>query len=385
MKLECLKIIGTAHVSRYSVDEVHDTIIEYEPDVVAIELDYGRYKKMLEEESGEIEDEKISIKKILESKNIMLFALTALLTYMQKHIGEDVGVKPGSEMLSAIHAAEEVGANIALIDRDINITLKRALDSLSFFDKVKYVFSLSYELIFGDDDEIDDIESLKQEENVQEVMEIFKDASPTTYDVLVHERDAFMSHKLLSIPEDKVVAVVGAGHKPGITHYLNNPNELPDIMELLKLKEPGFPWGKVIGYTILILFIALFVVAFLMNANVGDNLIEFILLTGGGSAIGSLLFGSKIQSAIVAFCVAPITILHPLLAAGWFAGLAEARSRHVSRADLRGITEVESLKELWKNNLFRILMVVVGANLGCTLGGALSVYKVIIPLIHSIF
>lgn len=385
MKLECLKIIGTAHVSSDSVDEVRNTIIEYEPEVVAIELDYGRYKKMLEEESGEVEDEKISVKKILKSNNIMLFAITAILTYMQKHIGEDVGVKPGSEMLSAIHAAEEIDAKIALIDRDINITLKRALDSLSFFDKIKYIVTLSYELIFGDEDEIDDIESLKQEENVQEVMEMFKDASPTTYAALVHERDAFMSHKLLNIPEDKVVAVVGAGHKPGITKYLNNPEELPNINELVKLKEPGFPWGKLIGYTILILFVALFVVGFLMNANVGNNLIEFIVLTGGCSAIGSLLFGSKLPSAIVAFCVAPITILHPLLAAGWFAGLAEAKFRHVSRSDIRGITEVESLRELWNNNLFRILMVVVGANLGCTIGGLLSVYQVIIPLIHSIF
>lgn len=385
MKLECLKIIGTAHVSSDSVDEVRNTILEYEPEVVAVELDYGRYKKLLEEESGVNPDEKISVKKILKSNNITLFVLTALLTYMQNHIGEDVGVKPGSEMITAVHAAEEIGAKIALIDRDINTTLKRALDSLSFFDKIKYIFTLSYELLFGDEDEIDDIESLKKEENIEEVMTMFKDASPTTYDALVHERDAFMSHKLLAIPEDKVVAVVGAGHKKGIMNYLNNPNKLPDIMELVKLKEPGFPWGKVIGYTILILFVALFVVAFLMNANVGDNLIEFILLTGGCSAIGSLLFGSKLPSAIVAFCVAPITILHPLLAAGWFAGLAEAKFRHVSSADLKGITEVESLKELWHNNLFRILMVVIGANLGCTLGGLLSVYQVIIPLIHTIF
>ena len=338
---------------------------------------------MVDEETGIEEDNPISVKKIIEGKNIMLFMLTAILTYIQKHIGEDVGIKPGAEMLSAIHAAEETGAKIALIDRDIQTTLKRAIDSLSFFEKIKYIFSLSYELIFGDD-QIEDIESLKQEDNIKEVMEMFKDTSPKTYDVLVNERDAFMSHKLLNISEEKVVAVMGAGHKPGVIHYLNNPNELPDIMDLVKLKEPGFPWGKLIGYIILILFIGLFLIAFLNNINIGDNLIEFILLTGGCSAIGSLLFGSNIKSAVVSFIVAPITILHPLLASGWFAGLAEAKFRHVSQADIRGITEIESFKDLWNNNLFRVLMVVVGSNLGCTLGGLLSVYDVIIPMINSI-
>jgi pheromone shutdown protein TraB len=126
---ECLKIIGTAHVSEKSVEEVKNAILEDKPQVVAIELDAGRYQRLMREKSGIEEKTDISVSDIIKGDNIGLFLISGLLTYMQKKIGSDLGVKPGSEMLAAIEAAEEVEAKIALIDRDINLTLKRAMSA----------------------------------------------------------------------------------------------------------------------------------------------------------------------------------------------------------------------------------------------------------------
>jgi pheromone shutdown protein TraB len=165
-----------------------------------------------------------------------------------------------------------------------------------------------------------------------------------------------------------------------MNHYLDHPDELPPISDLFRLKKSRIPLGKIILFSIPVLFVVIFFLAFINGINIKTGLLEFILLTGGLSAIGSILAGSKISSAIVAFLVAPITILHPLLAAGWFAGLMEAKLRHIGSQDLLNFTKAESFKDLWQNNLFRVLLVVLGANIGCTIGGLITLPQVIFPI-----
>ena len=368
MRRECLKIIGTAHVSEKSVEEVKNAILEDKPEVVAVELDAGRYQRLIQEKLGVEEKTDISISDIIKGNNIGLFLVSGLLTYMQKKIGNDLGVKPGSEMLVAVEAAEEVGARIALIDRDINLTLKRAMSAMSFMEKSKFVFGVLASLL-GKDEELEDVESLKEGDTLQEVMGYFKEMSPAAYKVLVDERDAFMVHRIQDIEENHVIAVVGAGHQTGMNNYLDHPEELPPISDLLRLEKSRIPLGKIILFSIPVLFVVIFFLAFINGINIKTGLLEFVLLTGGLSALGSILAGSKIPSAIVAFLVAPITILHPLLAAGWFAGLMEAKLRHIGSQDLSNFTKAESFSDLWQNNLFRVLLVVLGANIGCTIGG----------------
>ncbi len=379
MRRECLKIIGTAHVSEKSVEEVKNAILEDKPEVVAVELDAGRYQRLIQEKLGVEEKTDISISDIIKGDNIGLFLVSGLLTYMQKKIGNDLGVKPGSEMLVAVEAAEEVGARIALIDRDINLTLKRAMNAMSFMEKSKFVFGVLASLL-GKDEELEDVESLKEGDTLQEVMGYFKEMSPAAYKVLVDERDAFMVHRIQDIEEDHVIAVVGAGHQTGMNNYLDHPEELPPISDLLRLEKSRIPLGKIILFSIPVLFVVIFFLAFINGINIKTGLLEFVLLTGGLSALGSILAGSKIPSAIVAFLVAPITILHPLLAAGWFAGLMEAKLRHIGSQDLSNFTKAESFRDLWQNNLFRVLLVVLGANIGCTIGGLMTLPQVIFPI-----
>ncbi|EKF85344.1 TraB/GumN family protein [Methanobacterium formicicum] len=377
-----LTIIGTAHVSEKSVEEVKNTIIECEPDIVAVELDAARYQNLLNEKNGVQEDKEIKIREILKNNNFTMFLVSGFLSYFQKKIGEEVGVKPGSEMMAAAEAATEAGAKIALIDRDIQITLKRALNRMSFWEKAKFIYSIIASF-FSKDEAIEDIEDIKQGDALEEVMGYFQEMSPRAYEVLVAERDAYMAQRLLDL-EGNVVAVVGAGHKKGIQKNMENPQDIPPLYQLVELKEPRISASKIILFAIPVIFILIFVFAFLKGINIQSGILEFVLLTGGLACAGSLLAGSKIPSAITAFIVAPFTAIHPLLAAGWFAGIVEAKLRGVSIEDLENLPKSESLRDMWDNRLFRILLVVVGANIGTMIGVFLSIPNVLMPLINKL-
>ena len=388
MNRELLTIIGTAHVSEGSVNEVKDAIYEQHPDIVAIELDRGRYAKIKNKMMGIEEDDEISVTRIIKENKVGLFLVNTLLGYFQSKIGDEVNVDPGSEMIGAIEACEDLNIPIALIDREINITLQRALNKMGFMEKAKFAYGLLLSIFGLDDDEDDiDIEELKKSETIDDMMEIFKDEAPSVYEVLVHERDAYLAGRIMQIPHEKVIAVVGAGHRPGIEKYLDNPETLPDLRDLEVINEKkGIPWLKILIAMIPILFVVIFFLAFFNGINITGNIYEFIVISMLMGFIGSILSGSKIQSAIVGGVVAPLTIIHPLLAAGWFSGLTEAKFRKVRNSDIKNLTKIESLRDLWNNNIFRILLVVIGTNLGVSLATLVILpSKVFIPLFMKIF
>lgn len=377
-----IEIIGTAHVSKESIEEVREAIINHQPDVVAVELDINRYQNMMAEKNGQ-KKQNVNIKDLIKGDKLSIFLVSMFLSYLQRKIGDDLGVKPGSEMLVAIETAEEIGAKVALIDRDISITLKRALNKMSFFEKAKFVYGIIASVFSKE--EIKDVESIKDGDTLTEIMEYFKEMSPQAYDVLVTERDVYMAHQLQGINEENVVVVIGAGHKKGITAYMENPEKIPPINELLIIPKSRVPIVKIILFSIPAIFIVIFVLALLNGINIQTSLLNFILITGIFSFFGSLLSGSKIYSAITAFIVAPLTTLHPLLAAGWFSGIVEAKLRHVSMDDAMDITKVDSFKDLLGNNLFRVLLVVVGTNIGASIGLFITIPNVIFPLFYKIF
>ena len=387
MRRECLTIIGTAHVSEESVNEVKDAIYEQQPDVVAIELDRGRYTKIKQQMMGIETDDTISVTQIIKENKVGLFFTSTLLGYFQSKIGEDVDVAPGSEMIGAIEASEDLQIPIALIDRDVNVTLQRALNKMGFMEKAKFIYGLIASVLgFGDEEEID-IEDLKDSEMIDELMEMFKDEAPSVHEVLVHERDAYLAGRIMQLPQDKVIAVVGAGHKQGIIDYLDNPETIPNLSNLEIIDEKkGIPWVKIILALIPILFVVIFFLAYISGINITGNLYEFIAISMIMGFVGSILSGSKIQSALVGGVVAPLTIIHPLLAAGWFSGLTEAKYRKVRESDIKNLAKIESLKDLWHNNIFRILLVVVGTNIGVSLATLVILpSKVFIPLFMKIF
>ncbi len=387
LKRECLTIIGTAHVSEESVNEVKDAIYEQHPEVVAIELDRGRYTKLKQQMMGIEEDDTISVTQIIKDNKVGLFLTTTLLSYFQSKIGADLDVAPGSEMVGAIEASEDLGIPIALIDRDISTTLQRALNKMGFIEKAKFLFGLIASVFgFGDEEDID-VEELKNPENLDDLMDMFKDEAPSVHEVLVHERDAYLAGRIMQIPQDHVIAVVGAGHKPGIERYLDNPETLPNLRDLEVINEKkGIPWAKILLALIPILFVVIFFLAYFSGINITWNIYEFIAISMIMGFIGSILSGSKLISAIVGGLVAPLTIIHPLLAAGWFSGLCEAKFRKVKQSDIQNLAHIESFRDLWENNIFRILLVVIGTNLGVSIATLVILpSRVFIPLFMKIF
>ena len=386
MKRECLTIIGTAHVSANSVEEVKDAIYEQHPDVVAIELDRGRYERLKKEMMGIEEDDAISVTQIIKENKVGLFLTTTLLGYFQSKIGADLDVKPGSEMVGAIEACEDLEIPIALIDRDINTTLQRALNKMGAWEKLKFLYGLLTS-VFGDEgeDEID-VEDLKNPDNLDELMEMFKDEAPSVYEVLVKERDEYLAGSIMRIPQDRVIAVVGAGHQPGINRYLDNPETITPLSELSTIENKGgIPWLKIILALIPIMFVVIFFLAFYNGINIGWNIYDFIVISMIMGFLGSIISGSKIQSAIVGGIVAPLTIIHPLLAAGWFSGLTEAKYRKVRKRDISNLANIESFRDLWDNNIFRILLVVIGTNIAVSIATLVILpSKVFIPLFMKI-
>jgi len=233
-------IIGTAHVSKKSVAEVKEVIAREQPSVVAVELCPGRYAAL----KGKTED--VSAKDILSGGNITLFLVHSLLAYLQNKIGADMEVKPGSEMIAAIDAAEELGTEIALVDRDIQITLQRFIGKLGFFEKIKMIGALVGAL-FGVGGKDIDIESITEEDIVTQLVSELKEFSPTTASVLIEERDAYIAKNLLDLKEKgtgNVVAIVGAGHRQGIQEYLKHPEKLPTSTNCLRYRRNGSVSGR---------------------------------------------------------------------------------------------------------------------------------------------
>ena len=162
---------------------------------------------------------------------------------------------------------------------------------------------------------------------------------------------------------------------------------LPNLRDLEVINEKnGIPWVKILLAMIPILFVVIFFLAYFSGINITWNIYEFIAISMIMGFIGSILSGSKIQSAIVGGVVAPLTIIHPLLAAGWFSGLCEAKFRKVRQSDIKNLAHIESFRDLWNNNIFRILLVVIGTNLGVSIATLVILpSKVFIPLFMKIF
>jgi len=365
-------LIGTAHVSNKSVEEVKEAIARERPDIVAIELCPGRYAAL----KGETRD--ISAKDILKGGNMTLFLVHSLLAYMQNKIGSEMDVKPGSEMIAAIDAAEGLGLEIALVDRDINVTLQRFIGKMGFFEKLKMLGALVGSL-FGFGGKEIDIENITEEDIVTQLISELKQFSPTTASVLIEERDAFIAKNLLRIKEKgRVVAIVGAGHRSGITEYLKHPETLPEIGELLEIPKKRFNFGKIIGFGLILLVLATFALL-LMTAPLDVLLVAFgywFIINGVLSGLGALIARGHLYSVLTAFSVAWLTSLNPMIAAGWFAGAVEAKMRKPTPEDLHTISKAETLQELMGNDLFRVILVAALANLGSMVGTGVGAYVV---------
>ena len=356
-------LIGTAHISQSSVDEVNTVINQVQPDTVCIELCSSRYQAMLAKDQWKNMD---IFKVIREGKSFLLFA-NLIMTAFQKRLGSRLGVKPGAEMFEAANVAEKLNSELVLADRDVKITLQRTWRGMPFWGKMKVLGQLLASLFIREEISKEEIEKLKESDALSEAVKMLAEQSPEMKRILIDERDQYMAEKIRQSMGKLIVAVVGAGHVKGLTAELENKHNLAEL-------ESVPPTGKAVAWLkwgIPALIIALIVYGFFtVDTDVSIEMIQrWFLINGTLSALGTAAaFGHPITIA-TAFVAAPFTSLNPTIAAGWVAGLVEALLRKPQVRDFENLADdITHLRGFWQNNITRILLVVIFANLGSAIG-----------------
>ncbi|MBT4290664.1 MAG: TraB/GumN family protein [Deltaproteobacteria bacterium] len=356
-------LVGTAHISQDSIDEVTQIIREEKPDTVCVELCQSRYDSIHNANRWKNMD---IIKVIKQGKTPVLLA-NLMMSAFQKKMGDKLGVKPGTEMVKALEIAKEVGASTVLADRDVTITLKRTWGKLSLWEKMKLFGQLFFGIFESPDISEEDIEKLKEKDMLTEAIETLSKALPSVKTVLVDERDLYLSTKIAEAKGETIVAVVGAAHTPGIKKNIDSPVDLSELEILPKPKKTG----KILKWLIPLAMLAVIIYGFLgVDMKVGLEMVKYwVLINGVLAAVGAILVGAHIITIISAFVAAPITSLNPTIAAGWVAGLTEAWVRKPKVEDFENLAhDITSIKGFRKNKVTKILLVVVFCNLGSAIG-----------------
>ncbi len=356
-------LVGTAHVSKKSAELAERIIKDIKPDSVAVELCDSRFQALQDPDRWKNTD----IVKVIRSGRAYLLMAQLLLAGFQKKIGEKLEVKPGLEMLLSINAAKEVNAQTVLADRDIRTTLKRTWSALSLWSASKLITAMISSLFVAEEISEEEVERLKSLDALEVMMKELSDAIPEVRQTLIDERDQYLAAKIQEAPGKSVVAILGAGHIPGVKKLLGTKI---DIAPLEVIPPKGLV-SKLIGWSIPIIFIGMIVGGF-FTAGSGASIEmvkTWIVVTGTFASIGALLAFSHPLTVVSAFVGAPFATINPFIAAGWISGLVEAMIRKPRVADLEHIADdVTTLRGFWKNRVSKILLVVAFTNLGAMAG-----------------
>ncbi len=358
-------LLGTAHVSSDSAEDAKKLIEEIKPDSVCIELDKERLENMLYPKKWSDTD----IADIIRQKKAAFLMANLILSSYQKRLADKFGIKVGQEMLVAIQTAKESNIPLVTIDRNIKTTFMRIWRKMSLWGKLKLIFNLIFS--FVDDEEISksDLEELKNQDMLQGALSELSAEFPEIKKYLVDERDEFLTDGIKNAPGKKVVAIVGAAHTIGIKKLINEDISQEHIKEIDSVPPAG-KTAKVVGWLIPVAIIVMFAVTLFKDpSGLLSQLKQWVLYNGTLSALGVVFAGGHIYAILTAFVAAPITSLNPLLAAGWFAGFAQAKAIKPTVSDVEALSDdLSTFKGFRSNKFTRVLLVVIFGNLGSVVG-----------------
>jgi len=368
-------LVGTAHVSRESTRLVEEVIAAEKPDTVCVELCSSRFHALRQGDRWRDTD----IVKVIREKKAFLLLSNLLLASFQKRIAKKMDVMPGAEMLKAVETADAVGAGIWLADRDIRTTLSRAWHSMGWWTRIKLLSQLLVSMGEADDITEEEIERMKQQDVLEALLSEVGRSMPALKTILIDERDRYLAAKLRQAPGRKIVAVVGAGHVPGIRA---NWEAEVDLAALEALPPPG-RLGAIMKWGIPASIVAIFIAGFFfggMDAGT-DMIVLWSACTGILAGIGAAVALAHPATVVSSVLVAPFTTLHPMIAAGWISGLVEAFSRKPKVRDLESLpTDILTLRGFWHNKVTRILLVVAFTNIGASVG-TLVAFPIIVKVL----
>lgn len=370
-----ITLIGTAHVSQESVEEVKNEITNNPPECAAIELDEKRYESMTNPDKWR----ELDIIKVLKRGEALLVFANLILSSFQKRMGQNVGVNPGDEMRAAIDTAQEKQIAFELVDRPIKVTLNRAWAKNSFWGKCKLLAALISSAFSKEEISAEQIESLKKSNEMDSMMGELSEYLPTVKEVLIDERDRYLAAHIWECKNSSggraktVTAVLGAGHLPGVQKHLEAiaaARESTDTTEIASVPKKGIV-SKIIGWTIPVIIVALIAAGFYFGGNKmgGQFLGSWIVWNGLLAAIGTLIAAGHPLTILAAFAGAPITSLCPLVGVGLVTGIVQAAVKKPKVKDIENLADdAETLKGFYSNRITRVLLVFLFSSIGSSVG-----------------
>jgi pheromone shutdown-related protein TraB len=363
-------LVGTAHVSRSSADLAETVIRDVRPEAVAVELCPARYESMQNPEKWK----KTDIVQIIREGRAFVLMAQLILAAFQRKLGKQLDITPGAEMQRAMTVAKELGIPTVLADRDIKTTLKRTWATLNFRSCMTLVYGMLAGLFSSEKIDQAEIERLKSSDALEELMKDFTAALPTVRTALIDERDQYLASKIRSAEGKTIVAVVGAGHVPGIKRWFDQPI---DCATLEQIPPPGVT-GRIVGWSIPGLLIALIIYGFFTAGAAAsiDMLSTWAWTTSLWATLGAIAALAHPLTIVAVFFVAPFAAANPFIASGWIAGLVEALIRRPTVGDFEAIgDDIASVRGVWTNRVSRILLVMVTTNLLGSFGTILGLTR----------
>ncbi len=362
-------LVGTAHVSSRSVEEVREVILAEEPQRVCVEIDETRFNSLIKKQSWK----NLNIGQVLRERKGFLLLANLVLSSFQRRLGLEMGVSPGEEMLTAVKICEEQGIAFSLCDRDIQVTLRRAWSRSSLWGKNKMLAAMLSSIFTREKLDAEEIERLKAKSTFQNMMDELASFLPSVKEVLIDERDRFLATRIYNAAGNKIVAVIGAGHVEGIIESLKrlDAGTLENDTSSLETIPPRKKISRILPYLVPAIIVGLIVAGFFRSGwQLSLSMMwKWILVNGTLSAIGSLLALAHPITIAAAFIGAPITSLNPTIGVGLLTGIVEATLRKPRVTDFENLPEdLLSFRGFFRNRITHILLVFLFSSIGSSLG-----------------
>ena len=360
-------LVGTAHISQDSVDTVIRTIDDILPDTVCVELDHQRYQSLINKKGWE----SLNLKELIKKKQIPFLLTNLALSSYQKRMGLHTGVKPGAELAAAAQTAEERGMEVELVDRNIRTTLLRVWRKTGFWNKMKVMASLFGSLFEKQELDESELAKLRESDTLSSMLDEMGEMLPSVKQILVDERDTYMAYHIRNAPGEKILAVVGAAHLPGIIRLLQGEEISAETIAEISVIPPKTTLSKMIPWLIPGIVVALFIGGFFFGDRdqLADAATAWVLANGLFSALGALLALGHPLTVISAFIAAPITSLNPTIGAGFVTGLVQTFVAAPTVGDMEHVgDDLTTIKGWWRNRLARVLLVFLFSSLGSSIG-----------------
>ena len=367
-------LVGTAHISRESVDLVRDVIEGEEPDCVCLELDAQRYEALSREQRWE----DLDLRQVIRERHLATLMANLILGSYQKRLGQQLGVTPGSELLEAGRTAEEKGIPIALCDRDIRVTLRRAWHALSPWRKLMLVSTFVASAFDSPELTEDELRRIRQQDVLSELMAELGEHMPDLKRVLIDERDAYLARKILDAEGEHVVAVVGAGHVQGMLTALEERREV-DLEAINELPQVSPIW-KWIGWAIPALIVGSIIWIGITQGGQAaqQNAVYWFVANAVPTGIGAIVALAHPWTIVAAGLAAPFTSLTPVIGAGYVAAFVQALAQPPKVTEFQTVGNDMARPGLWwKNRLLKIFLVFLLTTLGSLLGTWVGGFEIV--------